>query len=317
MKYQVENQLDQFEFHDAEFSLIGFDKKELTVSVKHLNIHKDTKENPHDCDMEIRLANVSFQNIHILSFEPMRAYQLDADGNWHTDEPQIIFTGKDAEEKFISELKNGFAINCIDVRPFGNHTTIEISTAGQNCCFAMFSFSDVIVAWDEFCKKAWYELHRQYFYDITLLTPDGEQRTTLHIVYHEEDTYHQEKLEKAPTVSAGIQYQDQVIWGHGKDYYWVDAFADLQKKLPDGVILKCCLTCRHGNMSPFGNKPGEVFCTKDLTVSSKEYLCNLFGTEGRDVIENRSRSYADTCENYKHQSSDFYTYSDYLYELSQ
>lgn len=317
MRYRVEDQLDLFEFHDAEFSLIGFDKKDLTVSVKHLNMHKDAKENPHDCDMEISSANIYFQNIHILSFEPMRTYQLDADGNWYTDEPQIIFTGKDAEEKFISELKNGFSINCIDIRQFGGHTTIEISTTAQKSFFAMFSFSNVIVAWDEYHKKAWYELHKQYQYKITLVTSDGEQRTSLHIVCHEEDMYYQEKLEKAPTVDVGIKYQDQAIWGHGKDYLWVDAFANLQRQLPDGVILKCCLTCCHGNMCPFGNKPGEIFCTKDLVVSSKEDMCNLFGTESNDVIANRSRNYADTCENYKHQSSDFYTYNDYLYELNK
>ena len=310
MKYRVENQLDLFEYHDSVFSLVSFDKKDLVVSVKHLNIHKNTKENPHDCDMEISSANIYFQNIHILSFEPMRAYQLDSDGNWYTDEPQIIFTGKDAEEKFISELKNGFSINCIDIRQFGEHTTIEISTNAPECFFATFSFSNVIVEWDSYRRKAWYELHEQYRYEITLSTPDGESKEPLHVVCNEEDEFH-------PTVRVGIQYQDQEIWGNGKDYLWVDAFADLQKQLPDGVILKCCLTCRHGNMCPYGNKPGEVFCTKDLVVSSKEDMCNLFDTESNNEIENRSRNYADTCEDYKHQSSDFYTYSDYLYELKK
>ena len=318
MKYRVENQLDLFEFHDCEFSLSGFDEKDIVVSVKHLNIHEDAKENPHDRDMEISLANIQFKNIHILSFEPMRAYRVDDDGNWYTDEAQIIFTGRDAEEKFISELEKGFSINCIDIREFGGHTTIEISTTAQKCFFAMFLFSDVIVEWDAYCDKAWYEKHRQYLYEATLLTPNGEENTSLHIVCHEEDIYYQGKLEKAPLVDVGIRYQDRTIWGHGKDYLWIDAFADLQKQLPDGVILKCCLTCHHGNMCPFGNKPGEVFCTKDLTIAAKNDLCNWFNyEENGGEIEKRSRSYADTCENYKHQSFDFYTYNDYLYELEK
>lgn len=74
MKYRVENQLELFEFHDSVFSLISFDKKDLVVSVKHLNIHEDAKDNLHDCDMEINVATISFRNIHILSLEPMRAY---------------------------------------------------------------------------------------------------------------------------------------------------------------------------------------------------------------------------------------------------
>ena len=151
MKYRVENKLDLFEFHDSEFSLVSFDKKDLVVSAKHLNINEDAKENPHDCDMEISLANIYFHNIHILSFEPMRAYQLNDDGNWYTDEPQTIFTGKDAEEKFINELKNGFSINDIDIREFGMHTTIEISTTNSpKCFFATFSYSNVTIEWNAY-----------------------------------------------------------------------------------------------------------------------------------------------------------------------
>lgn len=317
MKYHIENQLELFEFHDSKFSLVSFDKKDLVLSAKHLNIHQDAKENPHDCDMEISLASISFQNTYILAFEPMRAYQIDAEGNWHTDEPQLLFTGKDAEEKFISELENGFSINSLDVRQFGTHTTIEISTNAPKCFFATFMFSNVTVAWDAYCKKAWYELHKQYRYEITLLTPGGEEKTSLRIVCHEEDMYYQGKPEKAPIILVGVQYQGQELWGRGKDDFWTDAFADLQKQLPDGVILKCCLTCRHGNMCPFGNKPDEVFCTKDLSIASKEDLCDLFSTECTDGIAKRSRRYANTCEDYQHQSSDFYTYSDYLYELEK
>lgn len=310
MKYRVENQLDLFEFHDSYFSLVCFDKKDLVVSAWNLNIHKNAKENPHDCDMEINLANICFQNVHILSFEPMRAYQLDADGNWHTDEPQIVFTDKDAEEKFISELKNGFSINYIDTQQFGDHTTIEIGTNSPECFLATFSFSNVIVSWDAYGKKAWYELHKQYRYEITLSTPNGEQKAPLYVTCNEEDEAH-------TLVNVGTKYQDKEIWGHGKGHLWIEAFADLQKHLPDGVILKCCLTCRHGNMCPFGNETGEVFCTKDCMIASKDDMCDLFSTESNDEIDNRSRHYVDACDDYKHQSSDFYTYSDYLYELEK
>lgn len=160
MKYCIKDQLDLFAFHDSAFSLVSFDRKDMVVSVKHLNIHKNAEENPYDCDMEISLAMISLQNVHILSFEPLPKYQVDDYGNWHSDEPQIIFTGKDAEENFIRELKNGFSINCIDIRPFGYHTTIEISTCTPNCFFAAFSYFNVTVEWDTYCGKAWYERHK-------------------------------------------------------------------------------------------------------------------------------------------------------------
>lgn len=94
--------------------------------------------------------------------------------------------------------------------------------------------------------------------------------------------------------------------------------ADLQKNLPDGVSLKCCLTCRHGNLCPFGNSPGEIFCTNGFEISTKNELCDWFNDmQNSTEIGERSRIYADVCEDYEHQSSDFYTYNDFLYELNK
>ncbi len=318
MKYCVENQLSLFKFHDAEFSFTSFDNYNLIVSVNHLNIHKYAKENPYDCDMEIDSANISFYEIQIISFEPMRAYKVDDDGNWYTNEPQIIFSKKDAEIHFLNELKNGITINGIDIHNKNNKTFIEISTCAKNSFFVTFSFNNVAIEWDEYCKKAWYELHKQYKNKVVLVTPNGELETDIHIVCHEEDMYYMGKLEKAPTVNIGIQYQSNEVWGRGKDYLWIDAFADLQKQLPRDVTLKCCLTCRHGNMCPYGNKPGEVFCTKDLIITSKEDMCRLFDSEKAiDDMKKRSRFCANNCEDYQQQSRDNYTYNDYLYELDK
>lgn len=125
----------------------------------------------------------------ILSLEPLRAYQTDADGNLYTNEPQIVCKGEDAKENFINELKDGFSINCIDLQLSGEHTIIEICTNLQKYFIVKFSF--------------------------------------------------------------------------------LDALVDLQKHLPDGVVLKCCMTCRHGNMCPFGNQPGELFVQKVLYLQRK------------------------------------------------
>ena len=98
---------------------------------------------------------------------------------------------------------------------------------------------------------------------------------------------------------------------YGKDFLWVDAFADLQKKLPDNVKIQCCLTCRHGNMCPVGNKPGELFCTKDVIITQKSDL--FFYTEDDAERTSRSRDCTNVCEKYEEQSKDYYTYNDYLY----
>ncbi len=312
MKYSVDNNLDLFEFHDAEFSFVSFDKNELVLSANHLNIHKNIPQNPHDCDMEIDLTELHFGVFDVISFEPMRKYKVDDDGNWYTDEPQIIYDGKEAKDRFVNETKNGITINCIEIYKKENKFYIELSTCAKACFFATVTFDNVFVEWNEYCNKAWYELHKQYIRKGYLITPTGEEETEIHIVHHLEDMYYHGKFENGPTVNVGVKYNDEQLWGQGKDYLWADAFADAQKQLPDGVLLKCCMTCRHGNMCPYGNEPGKLFCTKDLIVNSKDDMCNIFDNSETNGIYEREKFVADNCDEYIPQSSDYYTYNDYL-----
>ena len=102
-----------------------------------------------------------------------------------------------------------------------------------------FDFDNVVVCWDEYKKKAWYELHRQYRYDAVLRTPNGDETVKLMVGCHEEPVYYKGSLEQPPTVNVGCTFEGKEYWGHGSDYLWIDAFADLQRQLPEGVLLKC------------------------------------------------------------------------------
>ncbi len=316
MKFCVKNELELFEFHDAEFSFVDLNKNRLVLASKHLNIHKNVTQNPYDYDMEIDYAKFVFSGFEVISLELMRAYKVDDDGNWYTNEPQIIYNGKEAEKHFLNEIKNGITINCIDICKKENKTYIELSTCAQAYFLVTFAFDEVFVEWDEYRKKAWYELHKQYIHQGYLITPAGEEETEIHIVYHEEDTCFQGELDKGPTVSIGVKYNDEQLWGQGKDYLWVDAFANVQKQLPVGVFLKCCMTCQHGNMCPFGSEPGKIYCTKDFIINSKEDMCNLFNYDERFRTAEMIKNVAHSCDEYRHQSNDYYTYNDYLYYLN-
>ena len=72
MQYRAENQLEMFEFHDADLSFLGVDGDDLIVSAKHVNIHKNTAQNPSDYDMEIDCARLTFRGFRPLSYEPGR-----------------------------------------------------------------------------------------------------------------------------------------------------------------------------------------------------------------------------------------------------
>lgn len=307
MNYCVKNDLTVFEFHDAEFSFVSFENNNLVISAKNLNIHKNTAQNPDDCDMEIDLATITFYDFEMISYESIQGYVTDADGTQYTNDPKILLKNKEAELQFINELKNKLFLDYLEIC---DNNIIEIGTCASTVFTAIFSYKNICAEWDNYSQKAWYELHKEYKHRITLLTPDGEQETDIRIYCNEEDP-------SSPCVTVFINYQDKDIFGQGKDYLRADAFADLQKQLPDGVTLKCCLTCRHGNMCPYGNKPNENFCTKGLIITSKDDMCNFFDSTNDTDIEERTRKYTDSCKDYQPQSEDFYTYNDFLYYLNK
>ena len=308
MHYSSTNRLQDFEFHDAKLSLISWEDNRLVVSAKYLNVHKDAAPNNADADMEISEARITFSGFQIKEFEPSRTWKTDENGNSYTDDPLIIHTGAIARSMFENELKNSITVMDIVLE----NGIYELGALGIDPYFSVrFVFSDVEIEWDDYRKKAWYELHRQYKKTITVSTPNERGEFDAHIICHDEDVYSYggDKAE-GPSVSVGIKYGEKEFLGCGKDYLWLDAFADLQKKLPNNVKIQCCLTCRHGNMCPVGNKPGELFCTKDVAITQKSDL--FFYTEDLGEREKRSRDYTDICADYQEQTNAHYTYNDYL-----
>ena len=116
-------------------------------------------------------------------------------------------------------------------------------------------------------------------------------------------------------VKISLTYNNILYQGNGKDYLWVDAFADLQRKLPDNIKIACCMTCCHGNMCPYGNVENQLFCTKDIKITDKKDMCNLF--DKTNPFEERAVAALDCCDDFVYQSDYYYTYNDYLYQLKK
>ena len=313
MKFCSENDLSLFEFHDSVFSFVSFDGKNLTVSAAHLNIHKNTLQNPCDSDMEIASARITFRNFHSPTYEPGRVWERDENGNSYPVGPRIVYSGQEAMDRVLDELKYGLWLYHFEKEEHGGYS---IGGCGIEPYFTIeFDFDGVVVCWDEYKKKAWYELYRQYRYDAVLRTPNGDETVKLMVGCHEEPVYYKGRLEQPPTVNVGCTFEGKEYWGHGSDYLWIDAFADLQRQLPEGVLLKCCLTCRHGNLCPVGNNVNEVFCTKDVLITQKSDL--YVYTEDDKEREKRSRQYCALCEDYQPQTEEYFTYNDFWYFLKK
>ena len=101
----------------------------------------------------------------------------------------------------------------------------------------------------------------------------------------------------------------------GEDYLWVDAFADLQRKLSSDIKLACCMTCRYGNMCPYGNKENELYCTKDVIITSKDDVIELIDKDAS--FFERAVPSINCCDDFVYQCDDYYTYNDYLYHLQK
>lgn len=123
------------------------------------------------------------------------------------------------------------------------------------------------------------------------------------------------KIEEKGKVEISLIYNNVEYIGIGTECLWEDAFADLQNKLPKNIKLLCCMTCRHGNMCPFGNEPRELYCTKNTKVNSKKQLAQLFNEA---KINQNNKVYCDYfCNEFEEQTEDIYTYNDYLYYLNK
>lgn len=301
MNFSSVDRLGDFEFHDAEMRLHSFDGNMLVVSVKHLNIHKNTPENDSEVDMELADALMIFSGVHVLSYEP--------------DDGTTILTGEAARVQLLRDLKTKLCVLSLEVEKPGQ---IVMDGIGDSPYFVVrIGFDSVRVEWDAYRKKAWYELHRYYEREIRLTTPAGNQTVRLAITCHEEDVYSvpDDKMLEAPVVIAYLRYDGKDYRGVSSDEYWIESFADLQRKLPEGVRIQCCLACRHGNLCPTGMNIDELFCTKDVSVTRKSDL--YFCTEDPAQREARRRGCADLCGDFQPQTPEHYTYNDYYSFLNR
>ena len=313
MKYTSLDRLQDFEFHDSELELIGWEKlgnmDEVTFKARLLNVHKNAAPNNSGVDMEIKEATIRFGNIILKEYERMRSVTFDEKGNEILGEPQVIHKGEEARKLFDNDIKGKITVLYLGE---SNNREYELEGIGynHNCFMVRFFVSTVKIEWCDYSGAAWYELNRHLQKKITLSTPDGDSICDAHILYHDEEVYNDQS-----NVKVRVFYDGRIIEGYGKDYFWVESFADLQKNLPDGVRLKCCLNCRHGNMCPYGNPLGEVFCTKGTTINSKDDMISYINSN--PAWQEQKCFYTDLCDDFEEQTDDYYTYNDYLYWLNK
>ncbi|MBQ3182657.1 MAG: helix-turn-helix transcriptional regulator [Clostridia bacterium] len=144
--YSSKNKLEDFEFHDAVLGLKKFFRGDLYLSAKDLNIHKNTEQNQKNADMKIKDATIIFRGFDMIS--------LDAEA--HCEGTKKFYVGDKGREFFFKCLDEPY-FTVLDLDK-GERGTYTMNADNRNWCFTLkFSFDAVIINWDEYEGKAWYE----------------------------------------------------------------------------------------------------------------------------------------------------------------
>lgn len=106
----------------------------------------------------------------------------------------------------------------------------------------------------------------------------------------------------------------------GKNHFYQtetteEALIQLAKSLPEKWHIKSCISCRYGHFCPVGNYDNELFCVTDFAPKDPRDLWHV--TEDERERKNRSRTLFDCCEHYKEQVEDYFTFSNYYYEVTK
>ncbi len=160
--YSVTNNLDIFNFHDTELELLRFIKNsnELTVSVKHLIIHKNTDQNTSNCDMVITDAVATFTNIHNLSIIAGGLYIEDEKGELVPIEKPITMTDTDALDYLITALSESDYFYVYELsKTVDGRYCMPVSCMPKSFNL-YFSFDNINISWNEYENIAWYEQKR-------------------------------------------------------------------------------------------------------------------------------------------------------------
>ncbi|MBO5914151.1 MAG: hypothetical protein J6Q72_02285 [Clostridia bacterium] len=300
MVYRLENIcLEAFAFYDSELSLVSWDESKLVISAESLNIHKEYAPDSNGFDMEIGKALLSFCGFRLLKFIPAPEYAQNEKGEYYQVEPSPEYDGETAHKMLSDRLKAAF------VAQFAKCSEGVYELYGSTEFFGIaFEFDSLTAEWDGYNGRAWYEKCRDSEQEITLATPVGDKKYPVSVICSESE----EKCLRSVTV----RYNGETYTGRGKYPDYEDAFADLQKNLPVGVVIKCCLTCKYGNFCPIGNEQGEIFCLEGTgEPKDKSDILRYTADDGYER-RTRKRRYCDFCEKYKEQAENYLTYNSYL-----
>lgn len=160
MTFIAMNELDCFQFHDAEIEEIKFTDGKMLWTVSCINAMTTNSQNNNPKDMCVKHAVMTFDNVTIekLKFSAYKVY--DSNQNL-VKSVEATLAKPDKYGEILSESTSRYCY-IYDIEEL-----LKVDDEQYRACFYIgdgadyyyltFTFSKSIVAWDEYSGEAWYE----------------------------------------------------------------------------------------------------------------------------------------------------------------
>jgi hypothetical protein len=160
MLYSATNELDHFQFHDAEIKEITFNNSDMLWTVSGINATTQNTQNENTKDMCIEQATMKFDNTEIKSIV-LGAYTVhDSKGNLIEDAKAITVKPEEYSKILSKPIKNHrfiYGMDSLLQNPNGTYDACFHINSGTRRYYFTFSFSCSTVEWNNFSGEAWYE----------------------------------------------------------------------------------------------------------------------------------------------------------------
>ena len=160
MKYIAINELDKFEFHDAQIERIEFKESKMIWYISAVNATTENSQNNFPKDMCIDNAQLFFENVAIESIAFL-AYKITHANGSITEVERRPVPNNECHEILENSTTDYCGIFRLENLSQNNDktfiATFSIDSFSVGFYDLIFSFSKATVQWDTYYGEAWYE----------------------------------------------------------------------------------------------------------------------------------------------------------------
>ena len=160
MKYLSMNELDHFQFHDAEIEKMILIDNQMTWEVSDVNAITSNTQNDFPKDMCIKNAVMEFEDVCIISLV-YSAYDVYGPEKKLIKSVEAIPAKPDEYNDILRQSSDNYCYMQ------GMESLLKIGDEKYQACFLIdnvddmyyltFTFSKSTISWDEYSGEAWYE----------------------------------------------------------------------------------------------------------------------------------------------------------------